>query len=134
MAAKYGEVVEKVLGALKDFGPMTARELSTDLNIPVNVVSVALHRCRKVRIDRHSKFAKRVYIESWTRTLVIERLRVRDNPRMVFALGSKPDAKKPPPQSNAERNRKKRNKKAVRVNSIFAVGAINMNRMRNNAP
>ena len=131
MAVKYGEAVAKVLETLKDFGPMTAREISVELDIHVNVVSVALHRCRKVRIDRRSKFVKRVYIHSWTRTVVVDRERVRENPRMVFALGSKPDAKKPPPQSGAERSRKKRANKLGRVNSVFSIGARDMNVLTN---
>jgi hypothetical protein len=52
---------------------------------------------------------------------------------MVFALGNKPDAKKPPPQSSALRCRKKRANKLGRVSSIFAIGARDMNLLTDNA-
>lgn len=134
MVAPYRDVTEKVLSALKDFGPMTARELAIELDACTNNISMVLTRCRRDCSKKRSKQPKRVYIHSWTRTVVIDRERVRDNPRMVFALGNKPDAKKPPPQNNAVRCRKKRANALGRVNSVFSIGARDMNLLTDGAP
>jgi hypothetical protein len=123
----YGDITDRVLQVLKDFGPMTAREIAEELKIDIDCVSMVVFRCRQNNSKKRSKQPKRVYIHSYTRTVLVDRERVRDNPRMVFALGDKPDAKKPPPQSNAVRCRKKRANALGRVNSIFAIGARDMN-------
>jgi len=133
MVAPYGDLTEKVLQTLRDFGPMTAREISVELGAHVNTVSMVLTRCRKDNRKKRSKQPKRVYVHSYTHSIVIDRERVRDNPRMVFALGSKPDVKKPPPQNNAARCRKKRANALGRVNSIFAIGARDMNMLSHEA-
>lgn len=133
MVAPYGDVTDKVLGVLRDFGPMTAREISVELGEQLSTVSMVLTRCRRDGTKKRSKQPKRVYVHSYTRTVVIDRERVRDNPRMVFALGDKPDAKKPPPQSSAARCRKKRANALGRVNSIFAIGARDMNVLAHDA-
>jgi len=129
----YGNITDKVLEVLRDFGPMTAREIAVELGVHVNGVSMVLTRCRRDCSKKRSKQPKRVHIHSYTRTVVVDRERVRDNPRMVFALGNKPDAKKPPPQNNAVRCRKKRANALGRVNSIFAIGARNMNVLAHDA-
>lgn len=134
MVAPYREITEKVLDTLKDFGPMTAREISIELDACISTISMVLTRCRKDNTKKRSKQPKRVYIHSWTRTAVIDRERVRDNPRMVFALGNKPDVKKPPPQNNAARSRKKRANALGRVNSVFSIGARDMNLLTDGAP
>jgi hypothetical protein len=129
----YGEITDKVLELLKEFGPMTAREISVELGVHVNGVSMILTRCRKDNTKKRSKQPKKVYVHSWTRTVVVDRERVRDNLRMVFAFGSKPDVKKPPPQSNSVRCRKKRANALGRVNSIFSIGARDMNTLVDDA-
>lgn len=131
--APYGDITDRVLEALKDYGPMTEKDLSVELNLDRNAVSMVLTRCKKDHSKKRSKQPKRVYIHSWTRSAVIGLGTARENPRMVFALGNKPDAKKPPPQNDAMRCRKKRANKLGRVNSIFAIGARDMNLLTDNA-
>lgn len=132
MTVRYGENTEKVLRLLGAYGPMTAQEIARDLELAVAYVSAVMSRCRKNHTNKRSKQPKRVYIHSWTRTLVVDKEKVRDNPRMVFALGDKRDAPKPAPQSNAERCRKKRINALARVNSVFAIGARDMNLLSDN--
>jgi len=141
MAVRYGEITDKVLEALRDFGPMTAREISVEVGVHVDTVSMVLTRCRRDNTKKRSKQPKRVYIYSYTRTALVEHEtalveheRTRDNPRMVFALGKKPDAKKPPRQNNAVRCRKKRANALGRVSSIFSIGARDMNVLTRDTP
>ena len=134
MAMQRGELTDKVLEALKDFGPMTAREISIEIDCEIGTVSMVLTRCRRSDVraaQGRTKRLKRVHIHSWTYGLVVDRAGTTITPRMVFALGDKRDAKKPPPMTNAQRCRKKRVADLRRVNSIFSVGARDMNTINN---
>jgi hypothetical protein len=133
MTAAYREVTNLVLKALEDFGPMTAKELSAETNVPINNVSMVLTRCRKNNTRKRSKQAKRVHIHTWVHEPIISGVKVRENPRMVFALGNKPDAKKPPPKSDAQRSHKRRVSQLGRANSIFSIGARDMNVLTHDA-
>lgn len=127
MPTAYREVTTLVLKVLGDFGPMTAKELAAETGVVINHVSIILTRCRKNNIRKRSKQIKRVYIHSWIRDPVIVGVKVRENPRMVFALGSKPDAPKPAPLNDSQRSRKRRATQLGRVSSIFSIGARDMN-------
>lgn len=133
MTAAYREVTNLVLKALEDLGPMTAKELSVETKVPINNVSMVLTRCRKNNTRKRSKQAKRVYIHTWVHEPIISGVKVRENPRMVFALGNKPDAKKPPPKSDAQRSHKRRVSQLGRINSIFSIGARDMNVLTHDA-
>ncbi len=64
---------------------------------------------------------KRVYICEWTRDVGQGKSYLRP----VYALGSKPDARKPPPVSNAEKCKRWKAKQRVpKINSVWALGAL----------
>jgi len=133
MTAAYREVTNLILKTLEDFGPMTAKELSVETKVPINNVSMVLTRCRRNNTRKRSKQAKRVYIHTWAREPIVSGIKLRENPRMVFALGNKPDAKKPPPKNDTQRSHERRVKQLGRVNSIFSIGARDMNVLTDNA-
>lgn len=133
MTAVYREVTNLVLKTLGDFGPMTARELAVETNVPINHVSMILTRCRRNNIRKRSKQAKRVHIHTWVLEPIVSGIKLRENPRMVFALGNKPDAKKPPPKTCALRCHERRVKQLGRISSIFAIGARDMNVLAHDA-
>jgi len=100
---------------LETVGPMTMRDLaeffpgSTQWN-----VSAVLSSMRTAA-------TKRVYIMEWDRQLVERRVYIRP----VYALGDKPDARKPKPMTNAEKLRRSRAKNRIpKVNSVWALGAL----------
>ena len=127
MTAPYREVTNLVLKTLGDFGPMTAKELAVETKVPVNNVSMVLSRCRRNNVRKRSKQIKRVYIHTWVIEPIVSGIKLREHPRMVFALGNKPDAKKPPPKNDSQRSHERRVKQLGRINSIFAIGARDMN-------
>lgn len=106
---------DNVRDLLADVGPLTSRELSeffpdaTQWN-----VSSALSSMRRAR-------HKRVYIKEWRRSLED----AREHIRAVYALGSKPDARRPRSITNAEKCQRWKNKQRIpKVNSVWALGSL----------
>lgn len=118
----YGDNVRRVLEAISELGPMTAKDIAQETNIHVDSVSMVLTRCRLKHKNRSSKAIKRVYIHSWVREAYFNDGKELVQHRMVFGLGSKKDAPKPKPQGNAERCKKSRDNKLRKVSNIFDMG------------
>jgi hypothetical protein len=113
----WGSVVEMALIALKEEGPMTRIELSEHLGLPRDDLSV-LSRMSKPQ----KTIPKLIHIAGWSRALEFGGYRRCLRP--VYAVGNKPDAKKPPNEPNRiaglRAYRKKRD--MGRMNSIFNLG------------
>lgn len=77
-------MTHQVLGALREFGPMTTRDLAAHLGVTLHAVNRALKVLRAT--------PRRVRVHSWTR----EADGSRQYLRAVHATGNKPDAPKPP--------------------------------------
>lgn len=75
---------QQVLDALREFGPMTTRDLAAHLGVAIQTVNRALKVLRAT--------PRRVRIHSWAR----EADGSRKYLRAVHATGSKPDAPRPP--------------------------------------
>lgn len=100
-----------IRSVLEHCGPLTMREVAqffpdshyTDVSSIITAM-------------RTRKAEKRIYIKEWTRDGIGRRYL-----RPVYALGDKPDAKKPPPISNAQWLRESRARRAIPkvANSVF---------------
>lgn len=112
---KYGEVVEKMLDALKELGPMTSAEICQAINQDRYQVSAVISRLRKPT----KILPKRIYIKSWT----YDNEKARRYPRAIFALGFGLDAIKPKPnkKENKRRYELKKNNRFI-MNNVFNLG------------
>lgn len=107
---------ENVCSVLAHSGPLTMREVAgffPDEYYP-NVSSLLSAMRKRLK-------TKRVHIHHWTREGV-----GRKYLRAVYALGNRPDARKPPTLSASERRRahKERKKLPTAPNSVWQLGAM----------
>ena len=105
---------DNVRDLLADVGPLTSREVAEFFPEASHWnVSSALSALRRAR-------NKQVYIKTWRRALEGN----REHIRAVYALGSRPDARKPPPVSNAEKCKRWKAKQRIPVcNSVWTWAA-----------
>lgn len=108
----YGEVVDKILEALHTCGPMTRVEIEQFIGLHKDQVSPVVARMNK----RTPKSGKRIHITAWS----YDAERERRYPRAIYAVGDKPDAKKPK-EARIEIRRRYEAKKRLRytTNSVF---------------
>lgn len=115
-------LVPLVLEALRDVGPMTRAQLADYLEIDKRSFgSLFGYLMRQCRIDVFGKVTiipKRVYIIRWVR----DDQGARNYPRRVYALGDKPDAKKPPPLTYTQLNQRRYKTCTAAVSSVFQLG------------
>lgn len=112
MKAK-GEIVQQILQALKDLGPMTGAEIATAIGYGQRRTHGITQRLRKTL----SKKPKRIYVCGY----IFDNEGQRNYPRAVFDIGDKEDVAKP--KSNPKTTAKKyRQKSKERVNSVWMLG------------
>lgn len=119
MSRPPGPIVLGILAALGEHGPMTREEVASFMECDRSLVSPVLSR-----LNRRLKTApKRVHIVAWRQDRSVSRLYLR----AVYALGNKPDKKKPPPnRGEAQRRYRARNK--AQVSSVFDLGRTGRSR------
>jgi hypothetical protein len=118
MKSKYGEVVQRITALLQEFGPMTRTDMCVELNLDRMNVSAVVTRMSKAT----ETTPKRVYISHYIHSVE----GARDYPRAVYALGDKPDAKKPKRDHAKTLATKRRYNAKIRklntMNSVFNLG------------
>ena len=92
MTNKNG-MCQRVLDELQACGPMTAAELNQHLKETKHRIAAATSRLRRA----HLNTPKRIHVT----TYVFDHEGQRCYPRPVFALGDKPDARRPKPDKKA---------------------------------
>lgn len=100
---------------LEQVGPLTTLEISAFFpDTPYRYLAAYVSNMRK------RMATKRIYICEWTRDIGQGKTYLRP----VYALGSKPDARKPRPLSNSERCKRWKAKQRIpAVNSVWAWGS-----------
>lgn len=119
MGKPAGPIVLGILATLEEHGPMTREEIASFMECDRSLVSPVLSRLNRKLKTR----PKRVYITAWRRDRSLTRLYLR----AVYAIGNKPDKKKPPPDPGAA-NRRYRDRNRVQVNSVFALAQVGRTR------
>lgn len=126
MNREYGEVVRAMLRALTDDGPMTSSELCKRVNSThdksARVISGLLRASARYPV-------KRIYIQGY----VFDAEGARRYPRAVYALGDYPNAVKPK-VSKAANAKRWRDRKKLRVNSVWALGTRVKDRLKAKTP
>lgn len=115
MKAGYGETSTKILEIVTEYGPMTRHEVCAHLGIDRAHVSAII-----TRMTKDTPVAgKRLYVESY----VYDSEGQKRYPRAVYAVGNKPDAKRPKPDTKETRRRYLANvRKKMTCNSVFNLG------------
>jgi len=89
----WGAIVENVILALQTLGKATLHDIVEETGLDLDAVRKPLNRMSKEPIER-----RRVHICGWTRVAFHGRV----YPRPVYALGAKPNARKPKPKTHTE--------------------------------
>ena len=111
-----GEMVQLILQALKDYGPMTGAEIATAIGYGQRRTHGITQRLRKDL----TKKPKRIYVCGY----VFDNEGQRKYPRAVFDLRNNPDVEKP--KANQHKVAKDyRQRKKVKVNSVWMLGLTN---------
>lgn len=112
--ATRGYIVDAITKAIEENGPMTTMQLCIELDKTRYEVASVISRMRK----DHPTMPQRLYIVRWTKYDDTG----RDYPRAVYALGAKPDAKKPRKQPRKVIAKRWRDTRSKKVNSVFQLG------------
>jgi hypothetical protein len=106
-------VVAAMLAALEELGPMTGSELCEAIG------STHVESGRMINIITHAgkTVPKRAYVQGYT----YDGEGQRRYPRAIYALGDKPNVPKPK-RDVAANSRRWRERKQMRVNSVWALG------------
>ena len=115
MTRPWGDVTQAVLEMLTQFGPMTRSEICKHLEREKDEIAAVVSRLHK----RSPRAGKRVHIESYVYDMEGERF----YPRAVYAIGDKPDAKRPKPDPKEVKRRYwARSQLKLKANSVFNLG------------
>lgn len=106
-----GPLVLGVIAVLEQEEELTRAEICRALNIDRFLGSSVVTRMRRAT----KTLPKRIYIVRW----VYEDDEGRYYPRAVFALGNKPDARKPKPNKAKDNSARFRARKRDRASSVF---------------
>jgi len=107
-----GSYADQILILLRDHGPMTATELADAVGTkPKNIRAILVTR-------RKTPDGARWHISEYRREEVHGRL----YPRAVYKFGKGRNAKKPPPLTQTEYNKRYRSRKRSCVTSVFDLG------------
>jgi DNA-binding Lrp family transcriptional regulator len=115
MRVKYGETTKAILKGLAELGPMTRSEIQQSVGVDKESIAAIVSRLHKDT----PRVGKQIYITGW----VYDAEGQRRYPRAIYALGSKPDAKKPKASALENRRRYDRKRHAMfSMNSVFNLG------------
>ena len=121
MKRAWGNAADQVLLHVKEFGPCTAADVLTAVDLIPNNLRQILHRLGRLSARGPSAGKRRIHIKSW----VYDAEGQRDYPRPLWAYGHGHHAKKPPRKPNLEvqREHNRRTKVRLTTNSVFNLGA-----------
>ena len=115
MTTKRGGIVREILRMLEEEGPMTRSEICKRLGRPKDEVVSVVSRLNK----RTPVAGRRIYVREYVYDMEGE----RTYPRAVYAIGDKPNAKRPESDKKEIKRRYwARSQLKLRANSVFNLG------------
>jgi len=115
MRVKYGQTTKAILKGLAELGPMTRSEIQEAVGVDKESIAAIVSRLHKDT----PRTGKQIYITGW----VFDAEGQRRYPRAIYALGAKPDTKKPKASTLDNRRRYERKRHALfAMNSVFNMG------------
>lgn len=117
---EWGDIPERILRVLHEYGPMTGQDVEELLDIPAHVINKTLRRMRQPSLRKKPLGERRVHIVDWAP----EAEGQRDYPRPIYAAGHGEHKKRPTKKHrNAVARDYYRSKKAkTRMNFVFNLG------------
>ena len=115
MTAQRGVIVKEIIRMLQEEGPMTRAEICKRLGRPKDEIAAVVSRLHK----RSPRAGKRIHVKEYVYDMEGE----RTYPRALYALGDKPDAKRPIADQKAVKRRYwARSQLKLKANSVFNLG------------
>lgn len=115
MKAERGVIVKQIIRMLQDEGPMTRAEICKRLERPKDEVAAVVSRLNK----RSPVAGKRIYVKEYVYDMEGE----RTYPRALYALGDKPNARRPKSDPlEIKRRYWARSQLKLKANSVFNLG------------
>jgi len=119
---EWGNIPERILRVLHEYGPMTGQDMEELLDIPAHIINKTLRRMRQPSLRKKPLGERRVHVIDWAP----EAEGQRDYPRPIYAAGHGEHKKRPPKK---HRNAVVRDyywsrKAKTRMNFVFNLGAI----------
>ena len=115
MTTKRGGIVREILRMLEEEGPMTRSEICKRLGRPKDEVVSVVSRLNK----RTPVAGRRIYVREYVYDMEGE----RTYPRAVYAIGDKPNAKRPvSDKKEIKRRYWARSQLKKKANSVFNLG------------
>ena len=111
MTKKYGETVADILRLLDELGPLSRSEMCEELGLERTYVSAVVTRMASPT----KRLPKRIHVSHY----VYDMEGARRYPRAVYALGDKPDARRP--KANKLDNRRRADAKRRVINTANSV-------------
>ncbi len=113
----YGDATRRVLAILREDGPMTRREIETQIGAGKNLVARLMLSLR----SESPRYGKRVHISGW----VYDAEGQGRYPRPVYAIGPGRDVKKPARDADrTNREYEQRKKMLAATNSVFNLARL----------
>lgn len=115
MKVDRGVIVKQIIRMLQDEGPMTRAEICKRLERPKEEVAAVVSRLNK----RSPVAGKRIYVKEYVYDMEGE----RTYPRALYALGDKPNARRP--KSDPKEIKRRywvRSQLKLKANSVFNLG------------
>lgn len=115
MKVERGAIVKKIMRLLDEEGPMTRAEICKRLGRPKDEIAAVVSRLNK----RSPVAGRRIYVREYVYDMEGE----RTYPRAVYAIGDKPNAKRPESDKKEIKRRYwARSQLKLRANSVFNLG------------
>lgn len=115
MKVERGAIVKEIMRLLDEEGPMTRAEVCKRLGRPKDEIAAVVSRLNK----RSPVAGRRIYVREYVYDMEGE----RTYPRAVYAIGDKPNTKRP--QSDKKEIKRRywaRSQLKLRANSVFNLG------------
>lgn len=115
MKIERGAIVKEIMRMLDEEGPMTRAEICRRLGRPKDEIAAVVSRLNK----RSPVAGKRIYVKEYVYDMEGE----RTYPRALYAIGDKPNAKRP--ESDKKKIKRRywaRAQLKLRANSVFNLG------------
>lgn len=115
MKVERGAIVKEIMRLLDEEGPMTRAEVCKRLGRPKDEIAAVVSRLNK----RSPVAGRRIYVREYVYDMEGE----RTYPRAVYAIGDKPNAKRPDSDKKEIKRRYwARSQLKLRANSVFNLG------------
>lgn len=116
----WGDIPDRILAALREYGPMTGQELAEFVPVDPEIINKTLRRMREPSLRKKPLGVRRVHISAWTPDVEGQ----RNYPRPIYSAGDGQDKPRPRRKTRNEiaRANARKNRNKTRMNFVFNLG------------